>query len=110
MARRGVLVRKEAADWLRELLPQLSAAVPALVDDLAVEGRDGTGRKTEVPWLRVHSRTRSPSATEGWYVVYLFSAEGDRVYLSLNQGTTRWENGEFRARPPEELRARVAWA
>src|SRR4051812_6866466 len=95
MQRRGVLVRRDAAQWLRERLPQLAAAVPSGIDDLEVEGRDGTGRKTEIPWVRVHSASRSPSATDGWYVVYLFSAAGDRAYLSLNQGTTRWENGEF---------------
>jgi hypothetical protein len=110
MKRRGELVRHECASWLRDQLPRLAHLVPESVQDLAVEGRDGTGLKTEVPWVRVHSLARSPSATEGWYVVYLFSALGDRVYLSLIQGTTRWENGEFRPRPPAELAARVAWA
>lgn len=110
MERRGRLVRQEIAGWMRALLPELSAVMPVSVDDLAAEGRDGTGRKTIIPWARVYSSTRSPAATDGWYVVYLFSAAGDRVYLSLNQGTTRWEDGEFRSRPVEELKARVAWA
>lgn len=110
MQRRGVLVRSEAARWLRDRLPRLAVAASSAVDDLAVEGRDGTGRKTEIPWVRIHSKRRSPSATEGWYLVYLFSALGDYVYLSLNQGTTRWENGEFKARPVRELADRVQWA
>ncbi|MCZ7434862.1 DUF3578 domain-containing protein [Micromonospora sp. WMMC241] len=110
MEQRGLLVRREAAAWLHEHLPELSGLVLPAIDDLKVEGRDGTGRKTEIPWVRVHSASRSPSATEGWYVVYLFSADGEVVYLSLNQGTTRWENGVFRPRPPHELQARVDWA
>ncbi|GAB3875426.1 DUF3578 domain-containing protein [Terrabacter terrigena] len=80
------------------------------INDLAVEGRDATGLKSRTPWARVHSISRSPRATEGWYVVYLFSEAGDRVYASLNQGTTRWSGGEFRPRPKEELIARVDWA
>jgi len=110
MERRGVVVRREAAGWLRGELPALSALMPPGVEDLAVQGKDGTGRKTELPWVRVFSVSRSPSATIGFYAVYLFAATGGRAYLSLNQGTTRWENGEFRARPEKELLERVQWA
>jgi MrcB-like, N-terminal domain len=109
MRRRGVLVRQEIPRWLRGRLPLIKSDHDVL-DDLAAEGRDGTGLKTEIPWSRVYSASRSRSATLGWYVVYLFSAFGDRVYLSLNQGTTRWEGGEFKPRPAEELAARVRWA
>ncbi len=80
------------------------------IGSLAIEGRDGTGLKTEVPWVRVCDPTMSPSATTGWYVVYLFSGTGDRVYLSLNQGTTVWTGGDFKARKVGDLRARVGWA
>ncbi|QVJ01223.1 DUF3578 domain-containing protein [Nocardiopsis eucommiae] len=75
-----------------------------------MEGRDGTGLKTEVPWTRVYLPERSPHATEGWYLVYLFSAKGDRVYLSLSQGTSRWTGAEFSPRGHDELAKRVAWA
>jgi hypothetical protein len=109
MQRRGVLVRQEIPLQIRSFIPQLQSGQIAL-QDLAVEGRDGTGLKTEIPWVRVYSPSRSRAATDGWYVVYLFSAFGDRVYLSLNQGTTRWEGGEFKPRPAEELADRVAWA
>ena len=106
MQQRGKLVRNDVADWLRARLPSMADSV----EDLKVEARDGTGLKGEIPWVRVYSAGRSKAATEGWYVVYLFSARGDRVYLSLMQGTTRWENGEFHPRPVPELRARVDWA
>jgi hypothetical protein len=110
MARRGVLVRSEATLWLHGHLEQLSATLPSTARDVLIEGRDGTGLKTEVPWVRVASESRSPSATIGFYVVYLFSGSGQYAYLSLNQGTTRWENGEFRPRPKQELIDRVTWA
>ena len=110
MKRRGVLVRDDVRDWLQDRAPLLAAAARLPLDDLGVNGRDGTGQKTEVPWCRFHSKLSSPSATTGWYVVYLFDALGNAVYLSLNQGTTRWTGTDFEARSPAELAAQVRWA
>ncbi|WP_439663204.1 MrcB family domain-containing protein [Lentzea sp. HUAS TT2] len=109
MERRGRLVRHDVAGWLREQLPALVRAAPVEID-WGVQAKDATGGKSEIPWARVHSLRRSSSATMGWYVVYLFGAQGDRVYLSLMQGATRWENTEFPARPKEELLQRARWA
>ncbi|MFD7654212.1 MrcB family domain-containing protein [Actinosynnema sp. NPDC059797] len=109
MKERGRLIRYEVAGWLREQLPAIAENTPG-VDDWQVEARDGTGLKNEIPWARVYSASRSHSATVGWYVVYLFGAQGDRVYLSLMQGTTRWEKGDLHARPAAELRRRAQWA
>ena len=110
MAERGHLIRRDIVDWIRDRADSLATTAQIPVKELGVEGRDATGMKNEVPWVRIHSRTESPNATAGWYVVYLFDALGDRVYLSLNQGTTEWTGSDFRLRPPDELRARVAWA
>ncbi|NEM07730.1 DUF3578 domain-containing protein [Geodermatophilus normandii] len=88
MQRRGVLIRTEVAAWLRDRVGAIATVMPPDARDLAVTGRDSTGLKSEVPWIRIYSASHSPSPREGWYLVYLFSALGDRVYLSLNQGTT----------------------
>lgn len=108
MQRRGELVRHVLVEQLQTLLPAMRAR--SGIDDLSVMGKDGTGRKTEVPWTRIHSTSRSPRLTEGWYLVFLFSATGDRVYLSLIQGTTRWDGMQFKSQPEEQLRARAKWA
>jgi hypothetical protein len=108
MQRRGVLVRTEFRDELNDLIPVMEAQ--SGIDDLRVQGKDGTGLKTEIPWTRIYSASRSPRPTSGWYVVFLFSAAGDRVYLSLNQGTTRWDGAEFRRQPEAALVARTNWA
>ena len=47
------------------------------------------------------------SATKGYYIVYLFSADMTRLYLSLNQGTTVVRE-EFGARYEAELRRRAS--
>ena len=110
MQERGQLIRMTAAKALIDHEVVLAADVGLTTDDLLVEGRDGTGLKTRVPWLRFGSRTRSPSATQGFYVVYLFDAQGDSVFLSLNQGTTDFVNGDFVPKPRDEIHERVIWA
>lgn len=109
MKRRGALIRGEIPDKLRESRSAIAAALGVADRDVGIEGRDGTGLKTEIPWVRVYVERNSPSATTGWYVVYLFSASGDRVYLSLNQGTTVWTGSVFKARRSGDLLARVNW-
>lgn len=46
------------------------------------------------------------TATRGYYVVYLFSADMARLYLTLNQGTTAIEQ-EFKSRYLSELERRA---
>ncbi|MFJ3253881.1 MrcB family domain-containing protein [Streptomyces sp. NPDC086771] len=110
MQERGVIVRQQLPGLLRAHIAQLATALGMDPAEVGVQGSDGTGLKTEVPWVRVFGRDQSPSATTGWYVVYLFSGSGERVYLSLNQGTTVWTGGVFKPRKAEDLRARVGWA
>ncbi|WP_084467721.1 MrcB family domain-containing protein [Actinokineospora inagensis] len=107
MQRRGELIRKQMTGWIEGLLPELRAVS---VEDLRVDASDGKGLRSEIPWVRVHSASRSPRATDGWYVVYLFDACGEAVFLTLIQGTTKWNGGSPVDRPLAELRARVAWA
>jgi hypothetical protein len=110
MTERGRLVKRELAGRLKGELPALAVGAAARLGSLAVEARDGTGLFSEIPWARVYSPDRSPSATDGWYVVYLFSGFGERAYLCLMQGTSDWRNSAFKTRPLPELRARSAWA
>jgi hypothetical protein len=108
MNERGLLIRGTVPAWLNGHSATLSDILA--VDDFFAEGRDGTGRKTRVPWIRFGSRSRSPRATEGFYVVYLFDALGGTVYLSLNQGTTDFLGSEFVPKPREVIIKRVEWA
>lgn len=101
MQTRGNLIREAGPDRIREMLPETTPS------GLAVEGRDGTGLKTRVPWMRVYSHSNSPTATEGWYVVYLFAFDGSSVYLSLNQGTTTFVSGQFVPKPASEITTNV---
>jgi hypothetical protein len=114
MKRRGELIWGEIPSRLREPLPDLARSVPS-ISDLRIEGRDNTGNKSQIPWVRIYSAKLSPTAQQGWYVVYLFSADGERLFLSLGHGSTRNAGTHqglpnFRPRSSEELQRLVAWA
>ena len=53
-----------------------------------VSASPGKGNWAEVPWLAVFEPSVTTTAQRGIYVVYLFSIDCTRVFLSLNQGTT----------------------
>ncbi len=95
MERRGQLIRNIIPQEMRTWKAvQFDAALP-FKGRLNVQGRDGTGRKTFVPWVRIHSPELSPSAQKGWYVVYLFHANGDGVSLCVSHGSTSFNGRDF---------------
>lgn len=51
-----------------------------------IKGTVGQGRTVEVPWVAVMRKSITTSPRRGVYIVYLFSADMKRVYLSLNMG------------------------
>ncbi len=104
MVRRRELVETEIPQWLQ---PEL-ATFPTWI----AKGSNGKGGAAEVPWTRIFDPESSPKAGIGWYLVYLFDAKGESVYLSLIQGTTQWNTirKDFDYVPEEILSDRVAWA
>src|SRR5215469_12352784 len=55
-----------------------------------VEGSTGRGNITAAPWVATYDLRITHSATEGFYLVYLFSVDMNRLYLSLAFGTTQF--------------------
>jgi len=110
MVERGLLIRHALPDELRLHGPRLRRAMGKFGDDADAEGRDHTGQRSRIPWVRWHSKFRSPSATQGWYVVYLFHPDGSGVSLCLSHGSTTFEQGDYVNRSPAEAAELVAWA
>lgn len=109
MRRRGEIIRdampRILRDWGVRPIPD-AGWVPF---DAAVHGKDGIGRKSQVPWVRIHSVEQSPSSTTGWYVVYLFAGDGGAAYLTLMHASTTQKHGELVPRTFGELSEHVRW-
>lgn len=110
MQERGKLIRASLTQELRNRLPEISRAFDPLFDDLAVEGSDGIGRKTEAPWVRLHSKAMSPTPREGFYIVLHFAADGSACFITVGCGSTVWSGGDLRPISDSQLNAKTSWA
>ncbi|MBB3106470.1 hypothetical protein FHS24_000971 [Psychrobacter luti] len=81
----AVYVRQQSADVLAN-------AISIDSEKYKVKGSVGQGQWADVPWIAVFDKSITQSATEGYYIVYLFRADMSGVYLSLNQGWTYFKN------------------
>lgn len=71
------------------------------INKYKVEGSPGKGNWAEIPWIGVFDKKITTTATKGFYIVYLFTADMGGVYLSLNQGWTFFEDN-YRGQDPRE--------
>lgn len=110
MQERGRLIRNAIPIALKGWRDDLSECLGDYGDSFAVEGRDGTGLKAHVPWVRLFSSQKAPSAQQGWYCVYLFHPDGSGVSLCLSHGSTTWDGGSLTVRSDAEANELLAWA
>jgi 5-methylcytosine-specific restriction protein A len=68
-------IRHGAAEAVKDALDELGAG-------LVVEGSAAAGNWAAVPWISVFDPPVTTSATQGYYVVYLFHATDSVVHLS----------------------------
>lgn len=114
MQRRGRLIREEITDSLNQNLDRFKSKYEIAIEDLWVQGKDGDGNKAEIPWVRLGSKELSPSAMKGWYVVFLFSANGSNCYLSLGHSSMIYAGDSNEKRyskplPPELAAEMMNW-
>ncbi|ENQ3110432.1 DUF3578 domain-containing protein [Bacillus cereus] len=61
-----------------------------------VTGSVGQGNWAAVPWLAIMNKDITTSTQRGYYIVYLFSEDMERLYLTLAQGVTETTKEEIR--------------
>jgi hypothetical protein len=110
MERRGLLIRNVLPAELETHAADLNAALGPYGEDAEAEGKDNQGQMSRIPWVRWFSKSRSPSATNGWYVVYLFHADGSGVSLCLSHGSTQIVGTGFVNRTEAEVAELMSWA
>jgi hypothetical protein len=94
---------------LRQIENQLNFELRRLnkSSDWKSDFSNGVGRAARVPWVRFGNFKYSPNASTGYYLVFLFSEDGSKVFLSLNQGTTTQAGGVQELQPRDEIRLRA---
>lgn len=85
-----------AAETIRSWLASIDTSALGLKMDLQVKVGGRQANFAPVPWIRIYSKSHAPSAQKGFYLVYLFSADGSRYFLSLNQGTSEFRANQWR--------------
>lgn len=71
-----------------EMVEILNREIPIDSKKYLVTGSVGQGVWATIPWISCFDRAITTSATNGYYVVYLFKADMSGVFISLNQGYT----------------------
>ncbi|WP_352591878.1 DUF3578 domain-containing protein [Mesorhizobium sp. M0028] len=110
MDRRGILIRRTLPADLESHGSALRTALGEYGMDAKAEGKDNQGQMSRIPWVRWFSESRSPSATSGWYVVYLFHPDGSGVSLCLSHGSTQIVGTGFVNRSDAEVAELMGWA
>ncbi|WP_339283754.1 DUF3578 domain-containing protein [Oceanobacillus sp. FSL K6-3682] len=75
-------------------------------DKYIVKGSVGQGNWATVPWLAIMNKSVTTSTKRGYYVVYLFSEDMERLYLTFAQGVTDSTKSEM-ARVNEDIRQSI---
>lgn len=81
------IAAKNFCDELNSLLPAEARS------GMNVKSGLGMGRFADVPWIAVLNEKFGGSATSGYYVVFLFSKDSERIYLTLGVGSGAGASG-----------------
>ncbi|MGF2146361.1 MrcB family domain-containing protein [Vagococcus fluvialis] len=82
----GDMVKNQVPKKLEELL---------IADDYYIKGSIGNGQFASIPWIAIMNKKITKSTTKGIYIVFLFSEDGEKVYLTLNQGVTYFDEKRY---------------
>ncbi|WP_075310319.1 MrcB family domain-containing protein [Bacillus wiedmannii] len=72
----------------------------------SVIGSVGKGNWATVPWIALMHRDITTSTQRGYYIVYLFSEDMQRLYLTIGQGVTETSKEEMQ-KIKEEIREQI---
>ena len=82
----GEIVKNQVPKRLEEILND---------NDYYIKGSIGNGRFASVPWIAIMDKKITKSTTKGIYIVFLFSEDGEKIYLTLNQGITYFDEKKY---------------
>ena len=95
--------------FFRDEIPQRMYAT-GMVDPTThlVTGSIGQGNWVESAWFAVFNRSITTSARKGVYIVYLLSKDGNKLYLTFNQGSASIRQSHSKAETIRIMRENAA--
>lgn len=90
----GKVIKNEIPKELKNKLP---------LSDFKVQGSIGNGQFADIPWVAIMDNKITKSTREGIYIVFLFSSDGKRIYLTLNQGVTYFNEKKYKPTDIENI-------
>jgi len=90
---------------LRNEIPECIESLPIIDKDrYSARGTIGAGGWTKTPWIAILDKKLNATMQEGIYIVYLFSSDMERVYLTLNQGVANYSNSHSKKETVDYLK------
>ncbi|PFA22248.1 restriction endonuclease [Bacillus cereus] len=95
-AKREDLKNHDLASFVRADMPKEFMQL-SFIDGskYTVTGSVGKGNWAAVPWFAIMNSGITTSTRRGYYVVYLFSEDMNRLYLTIGQGVTDTSKGDM---------------
>lgn len=82
----------EISKLLTKQIPEsIYSNVKLSKDKFKVTGSIGQGGIADIPWICIFDLDITSTASNGYYIVYLFDAQLENLYLCLGQGWTQYE-------------------
>ncbi|MGG2028727.1 DUF3578 domain-containing protein [Gottfriedia sp. S16(2024)] len=87
----------QLGSFIRKEIPEEFYRLPFInTSQYVVTGSIGKGNWAFVPWVAIMNQNITDSTQRGYYIVYLFSEDMKRVYLTLAQGVKETSKEEMR--------------
>jgi hypothetical protein len=91
----------QLGSYVRNDVPKEFQKLHCLNEQYVVTGSVGQGNWASVPWIAIMNKEIATSTQRGYYIVYLFSEDMSRLYLTLAQGVSETTKEEMLKRKQE---------
>lgn len=96
----------ELGSYVRNDVPKEFKQLNSLNENYVITGSVGQGNWASVPWIAIMNKEVTTSTQRGYYIVYLFSEDMSRLYLTFAQGVTETTREEMVMRK-QEIRTNI---
>ncbi len=108
VARRESLKGHPTAELMRKAIAGEISAMGVFGDGYVVRGSVGKGGWAEIPWAAVFDLEETDTLHHGLFVIFVFSADMESLFLCLDQGSVTYFDAHGRAETNRHLEENTA--